>query len=94
MRAWTIVVRAFVVAVVVVPNLDFVCKFLAPALPPYPRTSSGSYALHRLNDAIRDDRSILALAQSRWWHKVVVARVLKQHPHDVFLFLVVFICHA
>ncbi|KAI9436853.1 hypothetical protein H4582DRAFT_1959851, partial [Lactarius indigo] len=92
-RAWTIVVRAFVVAVVVVPNLDFVCKFLAPALPPHPRPSSGSYAVRRLNDAISNNRSILALAQPRCRHKVVVARVLKQHPHDVFLFLVVFIRH-
>ncbi|KAH9075532.1 hypothetical protein EDB83DRAFT_2350458 [Lactarius deliciosus] len=36
----------------------------------------------------------LALVQSRWWHKVIVARVLKQHVHDVFLFSAALVRHA
>ncbi|KAH9069593.1 hypothetical protein EDB83DRAFT_2373590, partial [Lactarius deliciosus] len=72
-----IVIVAFVIAVVVVPDLSFVCKFLAPALPPHPRTSGSSNALRRLDDAVHNDRSTHALAQSRRRHKVIVARVLK-----------------
>ncbi|KAH9019908.1 hypothetical protein EDB83DRAFT_2372966, partial [Lactarius deliciosus] len=68
---------AFVIAAVIVPVLNFVCKFLAPALPPRPRTSGSNNALRRLDDAVHNDRSTLALAQSRRRHKVVFARVLE-----------------
>ncbi|KAH9069519.1 hypothetical protein EDB83DRAFT_2372863, partial [Lactarius deliciosus] len=72
-----IVRGVFVTAAVIVPVLNLVCKFLAPALPPHPRTSGSRNALRRLDDAVNNDRSTLVLAQSRRRHKVVVARVLK-----------------
>ncbi|KAH9069617.1 hypothetical protein EDB83DRAFT_2373752 [Lactarius deliciosus] len=77
-RAQTIVVIAFVVTFVVVPTLDF-----------HP---SANWTLSSITAA--QSLLALALARSRRRHKVVVARVLKQHAYEVFLFLVVFVRRA
>jgi hypothetical protein len=84
-RARTVLVASAITITIaaVVPdpmlNLGFVRKCLPPALPPDPRTSSGSRAdaVRRLDDAVHKDRSAVAvtLAQSRWRHRIIVTRV-------------------